>query len=216
MFGASLGPRLSPIFHLHLFSCVFLSLPLWSFSSFKSFWYIHMHRYWKRNSPHCWKSLISGWWSFLSFQFWVSVTGISCFCTWPQTAVFLSEPPSSWTSPDGLLAVACRRCSSAQRPLGVCLHLPSSFFRAPVKTSFLRGTLVPAACAFSFHELFGPRVTSVSCPLVFLMWVFFVFMSSLDCKLGADRDWVLLTFPHFGLQSLTFSLGDSPFPPGCL
>lgn len=48
------------------------------------------------------------------------------------------------------------------------------------------------------------------------MWVFFVFMSSLDYKLRADRDWVLLTFPHFDLQSLTFSLGDSPFPPGCL
>ena len=91
MFGASLGPRLSPIFHLHLFSCVFLSLPLWSFSSFKSFWYIHMHRYWKRNSP-----LLKVFYLWMMEFLIVSVLDLGnryCFCTWTQTAVFFSEPP---------------------------------------------------------------------------------------------------------------------------
>lgn len=148
VFGASLWLHLSPILHLPLFSCAFLSLPLWSVS-FKSFWYIHVHRNPKRNSPQCWSSLSLD----------AGASHCCSFGSWPQVSVV----SVSGGAPSCLLSPFCL-CCFPQCPRGVLLRPPWPPLRASVQTSFLSGALLPAECVFSFHELSGPRVTSCVLP----------------------------------------------------
>lgn len=214
MFGAPLLPRLSLIFHIPLVVSSQVYPYKLSFLPKVFGVYMCIEGYLEGNSPEYLKSFISGWWDFILFQFWFLVTGIDCLYTWTQPTILTSQSSLSCTSSDGTPSCFPQYFLVSALLLNawfVCsLHLPLSFSRAPLQTAFFNGTLLPTQCAFSFHELSGPYVTSGVLPSGLLTWVF-EFMSFLDCKLHVGRDWVLLILSPFWLQSLSFSLGDNPF-----
>ena len=180
--------------------------------------------YLEGNTPKYLKSFISGWWDFILFQFCFLVTDIDCLYTWTQPTILTSQSSLSWTSSDGTpscflntflsllfysmlgwFVLCISRCHFPGLPLRP-LSLMEPFFQLNV-LSLLMSSLVPMSLLVFCS---GPCVTSGVLPSGLLTWVF-EFMSLLDCKLHAGRDWVLLILSPFWLQSLSFSLGDNPF-----